>query len=87
MMNYENRLESWFYFLQQRKFNNKTKATIYVWLQRYVCFTMLVVADLYIDAITGEVSVTIKHLGEYSHGKQSNASTATNKVQFQQLWL
>jgi hypothetical protein len=32
-------------------------------------------------------NATIKHLGEYSHGKQSNASTATNKVQFQQLWL
>jgi Zn-dependent metalloprotease len=39
--------------------------------------------DLYIDAITGEAlyyNATIKHLGEYSHGKNSsiNATGATN---------
>jgi Zn-dependent metalloprotease len=39
--------------------------------------------DLYIDAITGEAlyyNATIKHLGEYSHGKNSsiNAKGATN---------
>ena len=38
--------------------------------------------DVYIDAVTGEVllyNATIKHLGEYSHGKQANATTASNK--------
>jgi hypothetical protein len=87
MMNYENRPELVSSFKKVQPQNKSNNLRLAYKFDMYASLPLS--RGFYIDAVTtGEVCCTMpSNTLEYSHGKQSNASTATNKVQFQQLWF